>query len=129
MRAVSRIDVHQHSADTGGRRLKVHPLGAVRGPHAHAIAGPYAQSGEAPSCALDFSRQVAVLKSQALMPGDNCVTFGIAPDGVIERLPNGFAEQRKARAAGIAEHVGRIILWAESEQLMNASARKRCSWA
>ena len=76
VRAVGRVDVDQHHAGAGGAVLQQHPLDAVAGPDAGAVAGRESEAGQSAGHAGGFGIELAPGKPHALVADDQGFALG-----------------------------------------------------
>ena len=100
--AVGGIDVDQGGSGAGGAHVHHHPLDAVGGPDADAVAAPYAQRPEAAGDAVGLGRELGPCEALLLVAGGHGEAVGIAAGGAVEQAADGQIEERAAGTARIA---------------------------
>jgi hypothetical protein len=104
VRAIRRVDVHQHGSGLRGRVLGEHPLGAVRRPHADPITLRDPALEQAGREAVDGGVELGVRQPDALRPADQRVTVGMLLGRALEVGPDRLAEQGDVGSAvGVRE--------------------------
>ena len=102
---VGRVDVHEDRPDAGRGVLRHHPLGAVAGPDADAVAGPGPPRQQAARRQGGLVPQLAVGQAHALPGHHQGVLAGAAGHGAAQVVADRLAQQgRQASAVAVGEH-------------------------
>ncbi len=104
---VGGVDVDENGADAGGGVLHHHPLVAVGGPDADAVAGGHPQGEEGAGGAGGQVPQLVVGGAEALVEDHEGLAAAVALDRRAQVIADGLAEQGcRAGAVGVGEGRG-----------------------
>ena len=101
--AVGGVDVHQHDAGAGRGVLQQHPLQAVAGPDAGAVARTQTEARQATGRARDLGVQFTPCQPRGLVTDDESFAIPEFRRGILQSLRNGLFEQGHVGPASITQ--------------------------